>query len=117
MTTDILCVHVKKVFRYEGLCFLWLTAEISLHLTSILARFADQFLHITPCNNFISSTENMLVLHKDSFKGFKFHYIRFSEFLFTHCGWHLDKYSRLRGTQMFLITLLQKKIIDFIQFE
>lgn len=71
----------------------------------------------TPCNNFISSTEDMLVLHKDSFKGLKFHYIRFSEFLFTHCGWHLDKYSRLRGTQMFLITLLQKKIIDFIQFE
>lgn len=93
MITDILCVHVKKVFRYKGLCFLWLTAEISLHLTSILASFADQFLHITPCNNFISSTEDMLVLHKDSFKGLKFHY----------------KYSRLRGTQMFLSTLLQKK--------
>lgn len=55
----------------------------------------------TPCNNFISSTEDMLVLHKDSFTGLKFHY----------------KYSRLRGTQMFLSTLLQKKIIDFIQFE
>lgn len=89
---DSLCPCQKSV-KIQGImlpmAYSWDFFTSDLHTSKICWPI---FTH-TPCNNFISSTENMLVLHKDSFTWLKFHY----------------KYSRLRGTQMFLSTLLQRK--------